>query len=220
DPRGIGISPVIKNIWAMEPHGNDATLGDGLNAIGFDSSVPLIVRDNFGVAKFDYKLNDKWDLNTSYHYAVSDGVSPNQLDIGGLVMGDTSGSPVSTRPVPNQPRYLTLGATGHLTSNLTVDGHFNFLRDWWQWKPISPFPQVLATPPALPLYAESAQNGLVPMNVDTQSARSRVWNGKDFTWGSNTTWLKGKHMLSFGGEFRHEHFTHTRDDKVVGALTT
>jgi hypothetical protein len=220
DPRHLGISPVIQSIWGKMPSGNNTAEGDGLNVIGFDSSVPLIVRDSFAVAKLDYKLTEKWDLNTSYHYAVSDGVSANQIDIGGLVSGDSKGVPVSTRPVPTQPRFLTFGATGRLTPNLTTDAHFNWLRHWWQWKPVSPAPQVAGTAAAVQIYAESAGSGLVPMNIDTQSARSRVWNGKDFTYGDNTTWLRGKHMISFGGEFRHEHFTHTRDDKVVGALTS
>jgi hypothetical protein len=220
DPRLKGISPVISSVWGLEPTGSNTKEGDGLNTIGFDTSVPVIIRDNFGVAKFDYKLTDRWDLSTSYHYAVSNALSSNQADIGGLIKGDTKGSPVATRPVPTQPRYFTLGATGRLGANLTTDAHFNWLRHWWQWKPVSPFPQVSGTAAALQIYAESAQNGLVPMNIDTQSARSRVWDGKDLTFGDNTTWLKGKHMISFGGEFRHEHFTHTRDDKVVGALTS
>jgi hypothetical protein len=220
DPRLKGISPVIAAIWAKEPHGFNINEGDHLNAIGFDSSVPVVVNDNFAVGKFDYKLNDRWDLSTSYHYAVSDGVGSGQSDIGGLLAGDKLGSPVATRSLPTQPRYLTFGATGHLGANMTTEAHFNWLRHWWQWKPVSPFPQVSGTAAAVQIFAENVTSGLVPMNIDTQNARSRVWNGKDFTYGDNTTWLKGKHIISFGGEFRHEHFTHTRDDKVVGALTS
>src|SRR5215472_7313738 len=221
DPRLKGISPVISAIWAKMPHGNDPNAGggDGLNSVGFVSSVPVVVNDNFAVGKLDYKLNDKWDLSTSYHYAVSDGVGSGQTDIGGLLSGHTLGSPVATRSLPTQPRYLTFGGTGRLSANMTTDAHFNWLRHWWQWKPVSPFPQVSGTAAAVQIFAESVTGGMVPMNIDTQNARSRVWNGKDFTYGDNTTWLKGKHIISFGGEFRHEHFTHTRDDKVVGALT-
>lgn len=220
DPRGIGISPVISKIWSTIPHGNNFNQGDGLNAVGFDSTVPVVVNENFAVAKFDYKLTQNWDLNSSYHYAVSDGVGNGQIDIGGVVSGDKAGVPTATRSLPTQPRFLTVGTTGHIGSNFTTEGHFNWLRHWWQWKPVSPFPQVSGTAEAVQIYAESATNGLVPMNIDTQNARSRTWNGKDFTYGDNNTWIKGKHILSFGGEIRHEHFTHTRDDKVVGALTS
>lgn len=222
DPRGIGISSVISQIWSTLPHGNNPneTGADGLNSIGFDSSVPVVVNENFAVAKFDYKLTQNWDLSTSYHYAVSDGVGPGQIDIGGVVPGDKAGVPTATRSLPTQPRFLTLGATGHIGSNFTTEGHFNWLRHWWQWKPVSPFPQVSGTAQAVQIFAESRANGMVPLNIDTQDARSRTWNGKDFTYADNSTWIKGKHILSFGGEFRHEHFTHTRDDKVVGALTS
>ena len=221
DPRGIGISPVISHIWSTLPHGNNPneTGADGLNSIGFDSSVPIIVNENFAVGKFDYNLNKDWTLNTSYHYAVSDGVGPGQIDIGGVVPGDKAGVPTATRSLPTQPRFLTFGATGHIGTNFTTEGHFNWLRHWWQWKPVSPFPQVSGTAQAVQIFAESRANGMVPLNIDTQNARSRTWNGKDFTYGDNNTWIKGKHIFSFGGEFRHEHFTHTRDDKVVGALT-
>ncbi|HKE32754.1 MAG TPA: carboxypeptidase regulatory-like domain-containing protein, partial [Candidatus Angelobacter sp.] len=217
DPRHLGLSPVISAIWAKEPHGNNPNQGDKLNAIGFNASAPIIVNDNFGVGKLDYKLTSNWDLSSSFHYAVSDGVGSGQVDIGGLLPGHTLGSPVATRSLPTQPRYLTFGAIGHLSSNLTTEAHFNWLRHWWQWKPVSPFPQVPGTAAAVQIFAENVTQGLVPMNIDTQNARSRVWNGKDFTYGDNTTWLKGKHIISFGGEFRHEHFTHVRDDKVVGA---
>src|SRR5262249_27235165 len=91
---------------------------------------------------------------------------------------------------------------------------------WWQWQPKSPFPQVSGLGAAVQIFAESQGNGMVPMNIDTQNARSRVWNGKDLTFNDNLAWVKGKHFFQFGGEFRHEAFFHQRDDKVVGALTS
>jgi hypothetical protein len=227
DPRHKGLSPAIASIWALEPTGNDPSggvtgtaLSDGMNTIGFTSNVPVVVNDSFAVGRLDYKLSNNWTFNSSYHYAVSDGVGAGQIDIGGLVPGDTKGTPTALRKLPTQPRYFTFGATGHVGPNLTTEAHFNWLRHWWQWSPVSPFPQVPSVGMNVQIYAENVVNGMVPINVDTQNARARNWNGKDFTWGDNSTWLKGKHILSFGGEFRHEHFTHTRDDKVVGSLTS
>src|SRR3989441_13184980 len=61
---------------------------------------------------------------------------------------------------------------------------------------------------------------MVPINVDTQNARQRVWNGQDYTFNDNLSWIKGKHAWSFGGRAQLQHFLHVRDDKVVGGLTT
>ena len=59
-----------------------------------------------------------------------------------------------------------------------------------------------------------------PINVDTQNARSRLWNGKEYNILENLSWLKGNHLVQFGGRLGHQHFFHRRDDKVVGGLTS
>jgi hypothetical protein len=220
DPRGLGLSPTISKIWDFMPTGTDTSQGDGLNTIGFVSSVPLITNENVAVSRFDYKLSNNWDLNSSFRYAVSDGVGAGQVDIGGILPGDTKGVPTATRTLPTQPRFLTVGLTGRLTSNMTNDFHFSYLRHWWKWAPKSPFPQVPGLGAAVQISAESAGSGLVPINIDTQNARSRVWNGKDYTINDGIAWVKGNHFFQLGGEVRRQHFFHDRDDKVVGALTS
>ena len=221
DPRGLGLNPIISQIWGFEPDGDpnsSAGGADKLNTTAFNAAVPVITHENFGVARLDYKLAKNWDVNSSFRYAVSEGNGSGQVDIGGLLSGDTKGSATATRLLPTQPRYLVLGLIGRITPNMTNDFHFNFLRHWWAWAPHSPFPQVSGTDAAVQIFAESATSGLVPMNIDTQNARSRSWNGKDYTYNDNLMWLKGGHMFQFGGEIRREHFNHIRDDKVVGAL--
>lgn len=59
-----------------------------------------------------------------------------------------------------------------------------------------------------------------PINVDTQNARSRAWNGRDFNIQDNLSWAKGNHSFQFGGKYLHQSFYHQRDDKVVGGLTS
>lgn len=220
DPRGLGLSPIISQIWGFEPDGTNTSEGDGLNTIGYDFAVPVITHENFAVTRLDYKITPKWDFNSSFRYSVSDGTGAGQVDIGGVRPGDTKGVPVATRALPTQPRFFVAGLTGRLTSQITNDFHYNFLRHWWGWKPTSPFPQVSGLGAAVQIFAESAGSGLVPMNIDTQNARSRIWNGQDHTFNDYLTWIKGKHLMQFGGEFRREHFFHARDDKVVGALTS
>src|SRR5260370_39802407 len=61
---------------------------------------------------------------------------------------------------------------------------------------------------------------MVPINVNTQQARQRTWNGQDYTYSDNLSWIRGKHLWSFGGRVQKQDFLHVRDDKVVGGLTT
>ncbi len=219
DPRGKGMSPVISQIWnQFMPQGNNPSEGDGLNTIGFDSSVPITTREDDGIARFDFSLTKNWDLMASSRYAVSDEFGNQQVDIGGLT-GGTLGVPHSTRENPLQPRYTVLGLTGRITPNLTNAFHFDWLRHWWQWRATDPFPQVSGLGAALQIFSESNTNGLVPMNVDTQNARSRVWNGHDYNFNDEVSWIRGGHVVQFGGSARHQHFFHVRNDKVVGALT-
>jgi len=227
DPRGIGPSPAILAIWnKFEPVGNNTSEGDGLNTIGFDASVPAIQNEDFGVARLDYKISDKWEFTASGRYDTTRNLNSAQVDIGGVVPGDVLGTPKSVRQIPLQPRSYIFGLTGRLTNNITNDLHFGYLRNYWSWISVTPFPfipcaggvVVGCTTQAVQIYSESGGRNLVPLNQNTQSARSRVWNGKDYTWNDNLSWLKGNHLFSFSGEARWEHLFHRRNDKVVAAL--
>lgn len=219
DPRGIGLNPAISKIWnTYEPLGNNPNEGDGLNFIGFDGNVPIISHENDGIARFDYNINQNWSINAVGRYAVVDTNGAAQIDIGGIT-GGKLGVPKSTDLEPLQPRYYVVGLTGHIGSNITTDTHFNILRHFWQWHRTDPFPQDPSLGAAVQIYAESNVSGLVPMNIDTQNARSRIWDGKDYTLNEELSWLKGSHLLQFGGSFRHQNFYHVRDDKVVGGLS-
>ncbi len=211
DPRGIGLNPVVAAIWSKLPQGNNPSVGDGVNTIGFTTSVPIISNEEFGVARFDQKITSNWDFMASYRYSVADQLSSAQVDITGGVA-----RAVNSRPL--QPRYLVAGLTGRLSNSMTNDFRFNFLRHWWEWRPVRPSAQVPGTAEALTIGSESRTAALIPVNFDTQNARGRVWNGKDLTFNDQVSWIKGNHLVQFGGEARRQHFLHLRDDKVLRGL--
>ena len=225
DPRNLGLSPAIAAEWAALPAGNDFTGGDAaLRSPNFTSAVPNVSNEHFGVIRLDHKINDKWDFTGSYRYSLSNIVPANkQEDIGGIAPGCQKGVPCSLATRPLQPRFLVAGLTGRLTPNLVNEFHFDWLRHWWSW--IAPGARIPVLPSSLSdtrlqIWSESRTSGMVPINVDTQNARQRVWNGQDYTFNDNLSWIKGKHAWSFGGRAQLQHFLHVRDDKVVGGLTT
>ena len=235
DPRMKGLNPAIAAEWANLPAPNDFTAGDAaLRAPFFTSSVPNLSNEHFAVIRLDHKINDKWDFTGSYRYSTSAINPPNiQEDIGGIVKGCQKGVPCELASRPLQPRFLVAGLTGRLTPNLINDFHFDWLRHWWSWIAPGagiPVPGVNggtscgAVAPCsdtrLQIWSESRVNAMVPINVNTQQARQRVWNGQDYTFIDNLSWIKGKHAWTFGGRVQLQHFLHVRDDKVVGGITT
>jgi hypothetical protein len=235
DPRMIGLNPAIAAEWGNLPAPNDFSAGDAaLRAPFLTGSVPNLSNEHFAVLRLDHKINDKWDFMGSYRYSTSAITPPNiQEDIGGIAKGCQKGTPCALASRPLQPRFLVGGLTGRLTSNLVNDFHFDWLRHWWSWIapgagiPVPGLNTGTACGPVAPcsdarlqIWSESRINAMVPINVNTQQARQRVWNGQDYTFTDNLSWIKGKHAFNFGGRVQLQHFLHVRDDKVVGGITT
>jgi hypothetical protein len=225
DPRMIGLSPAIAATWALMPEANDFSSGDAaLRAPKLTSSVPNTTNEHDAVLRIDHKINDKIDFMTSYRFSKASVVPANkQEDIGGIAPGCQKGLPCSLADRPLQPRYWVTGVTARITPNLVNEFHFDWLRHWWSW--IAPGAGIQTIDPGLSdtrlqIWSESRINGMVPINVDTQNARQRVWNGQDYTFSDNLSWIHGKHAWVFGGRAQIQHFLHVRDDKVVGGLTT
>ncbi len=233
DPRGLGLNPAITAVWAKEPAGDTgalktATGADGVNTLGFTRPVGIPIREDFGVIRLDHVINSKWQIMSSYRYDKTSFTSQVQADIGGLLPGDSLGVPKSTTSRPLAPRYLVAGLTGQITSHLTSESRFDWMRHWWEWATLHPSvipaPQGFKQPDglnaALSISGEGIGVGMQPINVDTQNARSRLWNGKEYNIIENLSWMKGNHLVQFGGRLGHQNFFHRRDDKVVGGLTS
>jgi len=225
DPRGIGMSPVIAAMMALYPAGN-APGGDGLNTTGFRIPVPTDVLAENVVVRLDRKITDKWDFFASGRYYKFEQPGTQQVDIAGLTCGGASACAVRNNPLA--PRYYVAGVNGQLTPALTSETRFSWSRHWWEWQTQAPFPQVPGTSIAVDMGTESVASALGTaggvfadlVNIDTQQARSRVWNGKDSYIAQNLVWVRGKHTFQFGGSFRNQGILHQRTDKVTGGLTT
>lgn len=224
DPRGLGVSPAIAATWAKMPLPNDFSGGDGLRTANFTSPEANISNEHFAVLRLDHKINDKWDFMASYRYSTSSIQPPNiQEDISGTAPGCKFGIACAIASRPLQPRFLVTGVTGQIKPNLINEFHFDWLRHWWSWiAPGARIPVIgssLSDSP-IQIWRESRTDGMVPINLNTQQARERVWNGQDYTFIDNLNWIKGKHNFQFGGRAQIEHFLHVRDDKVTGGITT
>jgi hypothetical protein len=219
DPRGVGLNPVVKQLWAFEPASNAScalSRCDGVNVQGFSANVPVRQKDNFGVARLDHDFGPKWHLMASYRYYKLTRDTIDQVDIGGFFPGDKLGVPAPRSTNPQVPWYLVVGLTTNITSNTTNDFHYSYLRNWWAWGRAGDVVQVSGLGGALEPFGESRDQVLAPYNVNTQQTRTRFWDGQDQMFRDDLSVLKGNHLFQFGGSYQHNYNYHQRTDNGGG----
>ncbi|HMD84313.1 MAG TPA: carboxypeptidase-like regulatory domain-containing protein [Terriglobia bacterium] len=217
DPRGIGLNPVVNQLWQKYvPLANDCVnSGDHLNTCGFRGPYSLAVKEDNFIGRIDHDFGSKWHAYTTYRYYRDINPNTSQIDIGGLAPGDKLGVPASQASTPLQPRYFTVALTGTLRPTLTNEFNVSFLRNDWEWKRAGVIDQISGIPAGL----EFGENhNYVPMNMDTQSSRFRIWDGHDLNISDNLSWLRGNHLFQFGGYDYHQWMHHARNDQVVSGL--
>jgi hypothetical protein len=222
DPRGLGISPTVQSMWTqfMPASNTSSCLGlsrcDHLNVLGFTGNMLIPWSDNFAVARVDHDFGAKWHFNSSYRYYRMQRATGNQVDIGGLYSGDKLGTPASVSSRPQNPWYLTAGLTTNITSSLTNDFHYSYLRNFWARASNGQTPQIAGLAGALEPFGEQSKNVLAPVNLDTQDVRTRFWDGQDHMIRDDVSWVKGKHFLQFGGTYQRNWNYHQRTDNGGG----
>ncbi len=228
DPLGIGINPYVQEMWSQYLPAkliNDLNAGDHLNTFGFQAPVSIPETQNFVVGRLDHDFGSRLRWFSSYRWYDSVVPTTDQVDVGGLVSGDTLGVPKSLSLNTNSPRYFVTALTATLTPSVTNDFHFSFLRDQWGWNRGGFVPQgssfsvPIELGDELPPGSEPGEgSSLMPLNIDTQNGRARLWDGHNADFRENLSWLRGSHFMQFGGEFIHDWWHFNRYDDVVAGL--
>ncbi len=217
DPRGIGLNPVVNQIWSKYmPLPNDPNFGDTYNTQGWVAAIRAPLTQNNYVGRIDHQFADKWHFMTSYRYSKIINLTTNQFDIGGALPGDSFGQAVAKAPRPQIDGYFIAGLTTNITPSTTNDFRFAYLRQFWQWGSAQAPPQIAGLGGAVEFGGESQTGALIPYNVNSQSIRQRFWDGQDKQFIDNMTMIKGNHLLQFGGSYQRNYDYHMRTDNGVG----
>jgi hypothetical protein len=218
DPRRLGISPTMQDLWALMPLPNETSCGlsrcdlsaSGIGNIGgFKGNMNVAQKDDFGVARLDHDFGSKWHFMGSYRFFKLIRATNNQTLLG--ANGITS---LANRP--QQPWFLAFGLTTNVSTNFTNAFHYSYLRNYWSRLSFGGPPQLPGLGAAIEPLGETRTQVLAPYNVDTQNVRTRYWNGQDNMFSDDATWLKGNHMVQFGGTYQRNWNGHQRTDNGGG----
>jgi hypothetical protein len=189
---------------------------DGVNTLDFRGQLGIPQNDNFGVVRLDHDFGAKWHFMSSYRYYHLKRATDDQVDIGGFFKGDTLGTPTALTNRPQVPWYLVVGMTTNISTNVTNDFRYSYLRNAWEWGSFGDPAQFTSLAAALEPFGENHTEALAPYNVNTQQTRTRFWDGKDHFFRDDVSWLKGSHFFQFGGQYQHNWNFHTRTDNGGG----
>ncbi|HKW62335.1 MAG TPA: carboxypeptidase-like regulatory domain-containing protein [Candidatus Acidoferrum sp.] len=226
DPRGVGISPTIQSIYNLNPAGNDASLPgvDGNNTTGFLTSASTPVKYDFVTFRLDHNLSQKMHFFGKYIYSRNLQTTSNQIEaITGKPVIATSGNDLRGDGAIGALEY----AFSPSTSNVVRYG-------WIRSRSFLPglSPSVSATTLAFSgtntpagFIAQApglAQTGLidVPIDVDTQRARTQGNFQRNKQLVDNFSHIHGRHTIAAGGDVRWLPLIAQRNDKVVGSLAS
>ncbi len=221
DPLGLGLNPLVSQIWnKYEPQSNatcSQSLCDSANILGYAANLSLPITSNFDVARIDHDFGSKNHFMSSWRYYNIKLASDSQVDIGGFFPGDTLGTPASQSSDPVQDWYFVAGLTTNITTNTTNDIHYSYLRNWWAWNRAGGPPQLSSLGGALEIESGQGTCGqtcqeLDPYNVDNQQIRRRFWDGHDNMIRDDVSMLKGNHLFQWGGTYQHNFDYHQRND--------
>jgi hypothetical protein len=228
DPRGIGISPAVQQLWNMMPSGNDPNVGDGSNTEGFRTSVPESLKDDFVNFKLDHNFTDKVKFFGRYLYHRD--IAPTAAGQAAGQVSFLSGTASSASSSDIRGDGFTSGIDWQIRDNLIDSVHVGWIRSRQDFNVIRP--RVSAADLNIPgtqtplgdiaLAPGLGATGLIDtvVDVDTQRARHQAIYDSNKQYADNLTWIKGKHTLVTGADIRWLPTIHERDDKVIGSVTS
>jgi len=217
DPRGIGLNPIVNQIWSQQmPLPNNPLGGDTFNTQGFLGTIRTPQTSNLYTGRIDHDFNDRWHFYASYRDYKLINLTSNQVDIGGVLPGTTFGIPTPTAPRPQQPSVWIAGLTTTINPTTTNTFVFDYFRTFWQWGSQNGPPQLPGLGGALEIGSGDSSGAYIPYNVNTQSVRQRFWDGQDKMVKDDLTMLKGNHLFGFGGTYQRNFDYHSRTDNGSG----
>jgi hypothetical protein len=225
DPRAIGISPTIATLYGLNPVGNDPGVNgaDGQNTIGFRGTVTTPIKYDFVTTRLDHNFSDRLHFFGKYIYSRNLQVTPLQIStLGGKTIA-TTGNDLRGDGVIGALDYA-------FNTSLSNVVRFGWIRSRNTLPGLSPS----ASAAQLALDGTNTSAGFValapglgatgfldvPIDVDTQRARTQANFQRNKQFVDDLTWIKGRHTITAGFDVRWLPIVAQRNDKVISSLAS
>ena len=212
DPRGLGLSPTVREMYGLMPEGNDATGGDRLNTTTWRGNVSVPITFDTMTARVDHNINSQLQVMGRFSYQRDEVPQTSQLDI------RDPGNVVPLRRLDRRGTSVITGLDYQINSNWMNTFRFGWIQNKNDLIGTGPF----KVAERLGLGGTNSSIGSVgvdlsilneAIDVNTQASRSQILRDRNIQFSNRTMWLKGKHTMSFGAEFRMLPFLFTHDDQ-------
>lgn len=225
DPRGLGISPTIKALWALEPAGNSTNVPgiDQNNTTGFVGTPTTPQKNDFIFFRLDHNFTQKMHFFGDYAYARSLQTTSNQENISG-------GKAIAESGAQNRGDSAIGAVEYAFNPTMTNTVRYAWIRSRTFNPGLSPsasaallnLPGTSTSAGAVALGPALAATGFLdtPIDVDTQRARTQGNFQRNKELADDFSKIKGRHTIVAGGDVHWLPITAQRNDKVVGSLAS
>jgi Carboxypeptidase regulatory-like domain len=222
DPRGIGMSPTMQAMMALDPAGNNPNVPgvDNLNTTGFTANAQSPLTDDFGTFRLDHNITEKWHFNGSFSYSRDLSYDSAPLVINILNPNDVLNQDFT----PSWTSAAIFGLTGQLSPNVVDTIRFGDVRN----RNGGLRPQLSAIASELNLPGTNTADGYVAVSPNiftppismSNSVRTQFNSDVNDQWVNDLSWNKGKHLIQIGGNFQRIPQYHLHSGKVGGAVNS
>ncbi len=226
DPRGIGISPTVQALYNLNPEGTDPTVPgvDGNNTLGLRTTVTTPIKQDSVTFRLDHTFTQKMHFFGRYLYSRNLQTTPIQI-------AALAGKPALATTGNDTRGDGVIGALDYAFNPTTT----NVIRyGWIRSRIFLPGLSPSASAASLGLPGTNSSGGFValapglgtvglldvPIDVDTQRARTQGNFQRNKQLVDDFSKIAGNHTIVSGGSIRWLPITAQRNDKVVGSLAS
>ena len=180
DPQGIGISPIMANYFNTFPHSNDNSVGDNVNFVGFRFKGPVSIKDNWYIARADFKITRTGNQSLFWRGALRNDYKNDvpYLPGGSPILSDVDFS-----------KGFSVGYSAVLRSNLVNNFRWGYTRQ--------SFGQIGNQSDAL-IYFRGLNDNSTSNNSSLAVTQDSTFQVPVHNFVDDVSWIKGHHTLQFG----------------------